>query len=125
MEVCTFSVVSDFVAKIQHPMFHNLRLEEFTILLVDDFKGSDSRYKLLLCHTRFLRKYPLHTEKYRLEVSNLFVSMSKRKKQVSQNTVSLWIRSVISLTHESASEEDYRSVRSRHTKSGRLLFYFC
>ena len=54
--------------------------------------------ELLLCPIRFLRKYLSWTEQYH-----------PGKKQVSGNTISSWIRSVFSHTHEFF-DEDCRSV---------------
>ena len=50
-------------------------------------------------------------EQYHLEAFNLFVSMIKGKKRVSQNTILLWIRTVISIAYVCASDEDYWLVR--------------
>ena len=76
----------------------------------DDFMDRD-RDKLLLCPTRALRKHLPLAEQYRPEVSNLFVSTTKRKKRVSQNTILFWIRLVISQAYGSASEEGRRLFR--------------
>ena len=46
-------------------------------------------------------------------IEGLFISTGWRKKRVSCNTISFWLRSVISMAHASASEEVCRSLRVR------------
>ena len=71
----------------------------------------DDKDELLLCLIIALRKYSLHTQQYHFEISNLFISVTNSKKEVSQNTISWWFRSVISRTCGFASEEYCRLVR--------------
>ena len=79
---CTFSFVSDFVTKTQNLLVHDPRFEEFTIPSLDGFVGGD-RDELELCPIGALRKYLFWTEQYCLVISNLFASMTVRKKQMS------------------------------------------
>ena len=53
---CTFSFLSDFVAKAQNPSVSVCLFEEFSVLSLDDFVRG-SRDELLLCPIRDLRKY--------------------------------------------------------------------
>ena len=66
------------------------------------------------------RKYLSRTEQCLPGVSDLFISKTKGKKWVSQNTISFWIRSVISQACGSASEEECRLVTVRAHK-GRFI----
>ena len=109
---CTFSFLPDFVAKTQNPSVPDSHFEEFSVPVLDDFVGDD-RDGLLLCPSRALRKYLSRTEQYRPGIEYLFISMGGRKKRVSCNTISFWLRSVISMAHIFALEEDCRSLRVR------------
>ena len=100
------------MAKTQNPSVPDSHFEEFSVLSLDDFAGGD-RGKLLLCLIRALRKYLTRMEQYRPGIEGLFVSTGRRKKWVSRNTISFWLRLVITLAHECASEEDCRSLRVR------------
>ena len=106
---CTFSLVSDFMAKNQNPLIYDPRFEEFMIPSLDNVDGD--RDELPMCPFIALRKCLSLTKQYHPEISTPFVSTNKLKKQVSRNTISFWIRSDISHTCESASDEDCRSVR--------------
>ena len=66
-----------------------------------------------------------HTEQYCPEVSNSFVSATKRKKQMPQNTISFWIGVVVSHAYGSACSEIAGRSGSRDTKLGRLLLHCC
>ena len=107
---CIFSSPPDFVAKTQNPSVPDFRFEKFWVPSLDDFIGDD-RDELLLCPIRVLPKYLSRTEQYRTGIEGLFVSAGCRKKRMSHNMISFWLRSVISLTHASASEEDCHSLR--------------
>ena len=75
--------------------------------------SSEMADELLLCPIRALRKYLSRMEQYHPGIECLFISAGWRKKRVSRNTISFWLRSVISMTHASPSEEDCRSLRVR------------
>ena len=93
-------------------LFMTLGLRRFTIPSLDDFVDGD-RDELLLCPISALRKSVSRTEQDRPGIEGFFISMGMRKKQVSRNTFSFWLRSVISFAHASALEEDCRSLRVR------------
>ena len=123
MEVLHFLFHSDLVVKTQNPLIYDPRFKEFSIPSSGDFVGGDGD-ELLLCPIRALRKYLSCTEQYRAEVSNSFVS-TKREKRVSQNTISFWIRSVISHVYRSASDEDCRLVKVKAHKDRKMLLHCC
>ena len=58
-----------------------------------------------------LRKYLSWTEHCPAGFSSLFISVTKRKKQVSHDTILFWIRLVICHAYESASYYECRLVR--------------
>ena len=60
-------------------------------------------------------------EQYHPWFSNLFVSVAKRKKQVSQNNILFRRRLVISYSDGSASDEDCRSVRGKAVKVRKIV----
>ena len=49
-------------------------------------------------------------EQYRAEHFGLFVSVTKKKKPASLNTISFWIRLVVSDVYLSATDEDWRPI---------------
>ena len=51
-----------------------------------DFADGD-RDEMLFCPIRAIKRYLKRMEQFRLKCSDLFVSIPKRKKWVSQNTV--------------------------------------
>ena len=73
---CTFSYLSNFVAKTQHPYDHYPRFDEFTIPSLDNFLVGD-RNTLLLCPIRALQKYLTMTGQYFPDISGLFISTSR------------------------------------------------
>ena len=64
------------------------------IPFLDDFVGV-GRDKLLLCSIRALKIFLSWMEKYCPDVFNLLVSTTERREQVTQKTISFWIRLVI------------------------------
>ena len=100
------------MAKTQNPSVPDSGFEEFLVLSLDDFVGCDGD-ELLLCHIRALWKYLIRTEQDRPGIEGPFISTGWRKKRVSGNPISFWLRSVITLAHVSASEEDCRSLKVR------------
>ena len=91
---CTFSFLSDFLAKTQNPSVPDSCFEEFSVLPVDDFVRDD-KDELLLCPIRSLCGYLSRTEQYRPGIEWLFISTGRCKRRVSHNTISFWLRSVI------------------------------
>ena len=109
---CTFLFLADFVARIQNPSFPDSRFEELSMPLLDGFVGDD-RDELLMRLLHALQRYLSRTEQYRPGIEGLFISTGRRKRRVSRNTISFWLRSVISMAHTSVSEEDCCSLRIR------------
>ena len=108
---CTF-FLPDFVAKTQNPSVPDSHFEDFSVPSLDDFVGGD-RDEPLFCPIRALCKYLFRTEQYHPGIESLFILMGRQKILVSRNTISFWLRSVITLAHASALEEDCRSLRVR------------
>ena len=71
-----------------------------------DFVVSDQD-KMLLCHSRAVKGCLIRTEPYHSSCSNLFISVTKRKKQV------FWIRLVIDEAPGSSSEADSTDVKDK------------
>ena len=111
---CSFSLVPDFVAKTQNPSVYDSCFKEFTVPSLVDFVDGD-RNEMLCCLIRSIlskdiKRYLSRMEQFRPECSALFFLITKRKKRVSQNTISFFIRSVISHADQSATGEDCRAV---------------
>ena len=109
---CAFSFVPDFVDKTQNLSRHGSKFEELSIPFSDDFVGGD-RDELVLCSIGALRRCLSCAEQYHSEFLNLLASVTNRKKQVSQKINLFWVRSVLSHTNGSASNEDCRLVRDK------------
>ena len=106
----TFLFLPDFVAKTQNPSVPDSRFEEFSVPSLNDFVGDD-RAELLMCPIGALWRYLSQTEQYHPGIEGLFISTGWRKKRVSRNTISFWLRSVICMAHATASKEDCRLLR--------------
>ena len=65
---------------------------------------------------RALKKCLTKTEQYHIACTNLFVSTTKRKKQMFRNTITIWIRSVINHMYGFTTNKDRRSVRVKVSK---------
>ena len=100
---CTFSFLPDYVGEIENPSLPDPCFNKFTDLSLDDFVDSD-RDELLLCPIRAFHKYLSWMEQYCPEIKDLFISTGMRKIRVSCNTISFWLRSVISFANSSVSE---------------------
>ena len=77
---CTFSFLSDFIAKTQNPSVSDPHCDEFSVPSLDDFVDGD-RDELLLCPIRALRKYLSWKKQYCPGIESLFVSTGVRKKR--------------------------------------------
>ena len=89
---CTFSFLSYFVAKTQNPFVYNSCFDQFTVPLLADFVVDGDRDEILFCPIRAVKRYFSRTEELGPEYC-LFVSMNKRKNQMSRSTNWIWIRS--------------------------------
>lgn len=101
----TFSFVTDFVAKTQVPG-RSSRLKSFQIPALTSILGGTD-LDATLCPVRALRLYLQRTKSFRPKRDRLFVSTnSKTPKSIAKNTISFWIRKVVRLAYEAASEDD-------------------
>ena len=98
------------VAMTRNPSVLDLKIDAFMISSLMDFVDGDSE-KVLLCSVRALRRYLSRTKQYHPACANLLVSMTKRKKRVSQNTVLFWIRLFISHSDRCATDDNCRSIK--------------
>ena len=85
---------------------------EFTSPLLSDFVERN-RDEMLLCVFRTFRSIWLWLNKTIKLVLNFFVSLSKRKKQVSQNTIPFRVRLIINHVYGSSSEADFSAVEAK------------
>ena len=74
------------------------RFESFTIPAL--LKSRDSPNGRLLCPVRAVKYYLACTAQHRPRCERLFVTSVRTKKEISKNTVSFWLRRVISLTYQ-------------------------
>ena len=93
----SFSFVPGFVAKTQDQSSLDPRFESFTIPALP--KSRDSPNGRLLCPVRAVKYYLARTAQHRPRCKRLFVA-SGRTKEISKNTVSFWLRRVISLAYQ-------------------------
>ena len=93
----SFSFVPGFVAKTQDQSSLDSRFESFTIPALP--KSRDSPNGRLLCPVRAVKHYLARTTQHRPCCERLFVASGCTKKEISKNTVSFWLRRVISLAY--------------------------
>ena len=120
-----FSYAPDFVAKTQRPEDSSFA-GTFSIPSLSDFVGGD-RDEMLLCPVRCLREYIRRMEPLRPRSSSrLFLTTGRTKKEVSKNSISLWIRHVIRRAYTLANSTDLSlckvSARDVRAISTSLLF---
>ena len=94
----SFSFVPGFVAKAQDQSSFDLRFESFTVPAL--LKPSSSPNGRLLCPVRAVKRYLDRTAQHRPRCDRLFIATGRTKKEVSKNTVSFWLRKVISLAYQ-------------------------
>ena len=99
-----FCFVPDFVAKTQDPSFFDTRYESFTIPSLRDFTDGDPD-EMLLCPVRAVREYLRRTRGFRPELPRLFLTTGFKRKVVSRNTLSFWLREVIRRAYRSSDQE--------------------
>ena len=97
------------MAKTQNPSVYDPQFKEVTVPSLADFVDED-RGKILLYPIDDLKKCLSKTEQLRPSCSTLFILTVKWKKRVFQKIISFWIRSLISHTCQSATDEDCRAV---------------
>ena len=93
----SFSFVPDFVAKTQDQSSFDPRFESFVVPTLP--KSSISPNGRLLCPVRAVKRYLDRIAQHRLRCERLFIATGRNKK-VSKNTVSFWLRKVISLAYQ-------------------------
>ena len=96
----SFGFVPGFVAKTQDPSIPDSRYESFSIPALPR-RGTDPDARLL-CPVRALRRYLDTTATCRPACARLFVSTGATKKEISLNSVSYWLRQVISRAYAEA-----------------------
>ena len=74
------------------------RFESFTIPALP--KSRDSPNERLLCSVRAVKYYLACTAQHRPRCERLFVTSGRTKKEISKNSVSFWLRRVISLAYQ-------------------------
>ena len=94
----SFSFVPGFVAKTQDQSSFDPRFENFTVPALP--KSSSSPYGRLLCPVRAVKRYLNRTSQHRPRCERLFVASGRTKKEISKNTVSFWLRELISLAYQ-------------------------
>ena len=109
----SFGFVPGFVAKTQDPSSSDSRFEGFSIpALPRREHDKDAR---LLCPVRALRRYMAMTAACRPACERLFVSTGEAKREINKNSISHWIRRVISRAHAEAGDPVPRP-RARETR---------
>ena len=94
----SFSFVPGFVAKTQGQSSLDPQFESFTIPALP--KSRDSPNGRLLCPVRAVEYYLARAAQHRPRCERLFVTSGRTKKEISKNTVSFWLRRVISLAYQ-------------------------
>ena len=112
----TFSYVPDFVAKTQDPSVFDAKYESFTVPSLRDFTDGDQD-EMLLCPVRAVREYLKRTRMFRPELPRLFLSTGLRRKMVSKNSISFWLREVIRSAYVSSGEEPPARIRAHSSRS--------
>ncbi|XP_068248828.1 uncharacterized protein [Palaemon carinicauda] len=92
----TFRFVPEFIAKTQNPGVSDPRFDSFKVTSLRSVTNDPDH--LLLCPVRSLRRYLKRTAAARPHVQALFVSTGRTKRRVTKNSISSWIRKVISST---------------------------
>ena len=94
----SFSFLPGFVAKTQDQSSLDPRFENFTVPALP--KSSSSPNGRLLCPVRAVKCYLNRTSQHRPRCERLFVTSGRTRKEISKNTVSFWLRKVISLAYQ-------------------------
>ena len=114
-EEVSFSFVAGFVAKNQDPSVPDPRFEGFTVPALP--RANTDTHGRLLCPVRAVRRYLDRTATYRPQVSRLFVSTGRDKKEIGRNTISFWLRRVISRAYQLAGrDQPVPSARAREVR---------
>ena len=93
-------LMMNFVAKNQLP---GQASRSFTVQALSSILGADDIEDLSLCPVRALKIYVQRTQSFRARRKRLFLSCNKKHlKDISRNTVSMWIRSTILQAYKDA-----------------------
>ena len=114
-KLSSFSFVPGFVAKTQDQSSFDPRFKNFTVPALP--KSSSSPNGRLLCPVRAVKRYLDRTAQHRPQCERLFIASGRTKKEISKNTVSFWLRKVISLAYQlSGKPLPSRSPLARETR---------
>ena len=94
----SLTFVAGFVAKTQDPSSSAPRFEGFTVLALPN--ASTDRNGRLLCPVRAVRCYLDRTAAHRRRCEQLFVTAGWSTKEIAKNTVSFWLRKMISRAYQ-------------------------
>ena len=111
---CTFSFASIFVTKMQNLALMEIHFDEFTIPCLKDFVDRN-REEVLLCpvRARTVGCYLLSVDQHHLTCIDFYIFTGRKKKFVARNTISFWLRSVISGAFELALDSDLIAVKAK------------
>ena len=109
---CVF--VPEFVAKTQDPSVPDSRYEGFSVPALGETVDREGR---LLCPVRAVRCYLDRTAPFRPGLRRLFLSTGRRKKEISKNTVSFWLRKVIARAYAFAGRAPPVRPSARETRA--------
>ena len=115
VEQSLFLLYSWVVAKTQNPSVYDSRFEEFEIPSLKDFTGEDPD-EMLLCPVWAVQRYLKHMQHQRPACNRLFVSTGQVEKEVSKNTISLWLYEVMKKAYQ-VFRREWRSSLSQITQS--------
>ena len=90
----SFTFVAGFIVKTQDPSSSAPRFEEFTVPALPNV--STNRNGRLLCPVRAVRCHLDRTAAHRPRCERLFITAGRRTKEIAENTVSFWLRKLIS-----------------------------
>ena len=94
----SFSYVTGFMAKTQDPSSLAPWFEGFSVPVLPNARNN--RNGRLLCPVRAVRRYLDRTAAHRPRCDRLFVTAGCSKKEISNTTVSFWLRKTISRAYE-------------------------
>ena len=86
------------MAKTQDQSSLDPQFESFTVPAL--LRSRDSPNGRLLCLVRAVKHYLSRTASHRPRCERLFITSGRTKKEISKNTVSFWLRRVISLAYQ-------------------------
>ena len=94
----SFGFVPGFVAKTQDQSSPEPRFESFMVPALP--KSNNTPIGRLLCPVRVVKYYLDRTARHRPRCERLFITSGRTKREISKNTVSFWLRRVISLAYQ-------------------------